>query len=146
MWSHEHTAETEAAPEAIWSLWSDVSSWSRWDDDIQWASLEGAFTEGSRGRLKPQGVPATAFTLASVVPGRSYTVEQRMPLARLRFHHQLENPDGGPTRFTHRVTIDGPLAGIYAALFGRRMKRNFSKIMRHLAEEAAAADSGANSP
>jgi hypothetical protein len=135
-------AETDAGPEAIWNLWSDVSSWSRWDDDIQWATLQGPFAEGARGRLKPRGVPAAGFTLVSVVPGRAYTVEQRLPLARLRFHHQLEESGGGLTRFTHRVTIDGPLAGVYAAFFGQRMKTNFAKIMRHLADEAEAGRGG----
>jgi hypothetical protein len=139
MWSYEHTLESDAAPEAIWRLWADVSSWSSWDDDIQWARLDGPFAVGSRGRLKPQGVPAAAFALVSVVPDVSYTVEQRLPLARLRFHHELARTVGAPARFTHAVTIDGLLGPLYVSLFGRRMKANFPKIMRHLAEEASAA-------
>ena len=138
MWTYEHTLDTDAAPEAIWLLWADVSSWSSWDDDIEWAHLDGPFAIGSRGRLKPRGIPAAAFTLVSVIPGVSYTVEQRLPLARLRFHHELRQADPGQARFTHGVTIDGLLGPLYASLFGRRMKANFAMIMRHLAEKASA--------
>ena len=142
MWTYEHTLETKAPAEAIWRLWADVSTWSRWDDDIEWAQLEGSFAVGSRGRLKPKGIPAAGFALVSVVPGVSYTVEQRLPLATLRFHHELAETAGGSTRFTHRVTIAGPLGPLFGSVFGRRMKANFGKIMRHLAEEALAAAIG----
>jgi hypothetical protein len=138
VWTHEHTLETDASAEAIWRLWSEVSTWSRWDDDIEWAQLDGPFAVGSRGRLKPKGIPAAGFALVSVVPGVAYTVEQRLPLATLRFHHELAETAGDSTRFTHRVTIAGPLGPLFAAVFGRRMKANFGKIMRHLAEEALA--------
>jgi polyketide cyclase/dehydrase/lipid transport protein len=138
MWTYEHTVETEAPPEAIWRLWADVSTWSRWDDDIEWATLDGPFAVGSRGRLKPNGIPAGGFTLVSVVPGTSYVVQQRLPLATLRFHHELGPAGRGLTSFTHRVTIDGPLGRLYASLFGRRMKANFGTIMRHLAADAEA--------
>jgi hypothetical protein len=146
MWTYEHTLETDVAPEAIWRLWADVSSWSRWDDDIEWATLDGSFAVGSRGRLKPKGVPAAAFALVSVVAGVSYTVEQRLPLAWLSFHHELAQADRPPTRFTHRASISGTLGPLYATLFGRRMKANFPRIMAHLAEEAAAGATDAGEP
>ena len=146
MWTYEHTLETEATPEAIWSRWADVSTWSRWDDDIVWAQLDGPFEVGSKGKLKPKGVPAAGFTLTSVDHGVSYTVEQRLPLATLRFHHELAPSDGSPTRFTHRATIEGPLSSVYGAVFGRRMKANFGSIMRHLAEDALGNTAGADRP
>jgi hypothetical protein len=138
VWSYEHTVETKAPPEAVWRLWSDVSTWSSWDDDIEWATLDGAFAVGSRGKLKPKGFPAGAFELVSVTPGVSYTVEQRRLLATLRFHHELAEGGAPPTRFTHRVTISGPLGPLLVAAFGGRMKRNFPPIMRHLAAAAEA--------
>jgi hypothetical protein len=125
-------------------LWSDVSGWAVWDDDIQWATIDGPFVAGSHGKLKPKGFPAAGFELVSVNPGHSYTVEQRLPLATLRFHHELAEPRASPTRFTHGVTIAGPVGPLFAAAFGRRMKKNFPVIMRHLAEEAEAA--AAHSP
>ena len=55
---------------------------------------------------------------------------------------ELAGSGGGPTGFTHRVTIDGPLAPLCAAAFGPRMKRNFGPVMRHLADEAETAAAG----
>jgi hypothetical protein len=146
-WTYEHTLETQASADSIWRLWADVASWSRWDADIEWARLEGPFATGSRGRMKPRGVPAAAFTLVSVLPGVSYTVEQRVPLARLRFHHELAAADADRTRLTHGVTIDGSLGPFYAFLFGGRMRANFPKITNDLAEMALAPPSaGASEP
>ena len=69
-------------------------------------------------------------------------MEQRPAAGAARFHHELAGSGGGPTGFTHRVTIDGPLAPLCAAAFGPRMKRNFGPVMRHLADEAETAAAG----
>jgi hypothetical protein len=115
---------------------------SRWDDDIEWARLDGPFFVGSHGKLKPQGIPAAGFTLISVVPGVSYTVEQRLPLATLRFHRELGVTDGGSTRFTHRVTIAGPLASSGRSHAESRLRRASQAVER----APAAARSRPSSP
>jgi hypothetical protein len=136
MWRHQETVETTAAPDAVWRLWSDVSAWSDWDEDIEWARLDGAFETGARGRMKPRGVPPSSFRLASVVPGRSYTVESRLPLATLEFHHELGTGARGGTSFSHRATFSGPLSPLYGAVFGRKMQKNFHGVMECLARKA----------
>jgi hypothetical protein len=136
MWTHQETVETNAAPEAVWGLWSDVSGWSDWDEDIEWARLDGAFEAGARGKMKPRGVPPSAFRLASVVPGRSYTVESSLPLAKLEFHHELGTDAQGGTCFSHRASFSGPLSPLYGRVFGRKMQKNFHGVMECLARQA----------
>jgi uncharacterized protein YndB with AHSA1/START domain len=140
MWTHQETVETSAPPEAVWRLWSDVSAWSDWDEDIDWARLDGEFETGARGKLKPRGVPASAFQLASVVPGKSYTVESRLPLAKLVFHHELGTAAAGGTSFSHRATFSGPLSPLYGRVFGRKMQKTFRGVMECLARKAEGAE------
>ena len=143
MWTHQETVETSAAPEAVWRLWSDVSEWSDWDADIDWARLDGRFETGGHGKLKPRGVPASDFHLASVVPGKSYTVESKLPLGKLVFHHELEPPAAGRTRFSHRATFSGPLSPLYGRVFGRKMEKSFHGVMECLARKAEDAEPAA---
>ena len=146
MWAYEETVETSATPEAVWRLWADVSHWNEWDEDIVWARLDGRFESGSRGKLKPRGVPAAGFTLEHVVPLRAYTVEQRLPLARLAFEHELAPAADGRTAITQRASISGPLSGLYGRAFGRRMERNFRGIIESLARTAEGAEERARPP
>jgi uncharacterized protein YndB with AHSA1/START domain len=146
MWSHEVTAETTAAPETVFRLWADVDGWSDWDDDIEWASLEGPFENGSRGRFKPRGVHAGDFELVNVVPNSSYTVAQRIPLTKLRFDHELAPAEGGRTTITQRVIMSGPLSPLWARIIGPRMQRNFPGVVERMARAAEAREESAVQP
>lgn len=48
------TLETSASPESIWQLWQDVKNWNTWDHGIEYSTIDGPFTEGSKGTLKPK--------------------------------------------------------------------------------------------
>ena len=48
MWEYEHSIETEASPEAIYRLYSDVATWPRWDEGIAEVTLDGPFAAGTR--------------------------------------------------------------------------------------------------
>src|SRR5712664_1342161 len=52
MWTYEHSIETDASPESIWPLYSDVPAWPRWDQGLEWVTLSGPFAAGSTGSLK----------------------------------------------------------------------------------------------
>ena len=55
MWTTEHTAETTAAPEAIWRVWSDAERWPEWNADLERAELTGPFAAGSTITMFPKG-------------------------------------------------------------------------------------------
>ena len=35
MWTTAHNIETDAEPEIIWGMWSDVSRWPEWNADLE---------------------------------------------------------------------------------------------------------------
>ena len=132
----EHEEITSASAASLWSQYVDVASWSQWDRAIQVATLDGPFAAGTRGVLKPKNGPATPFRLEVVEPLRSFTDVSQLPLAKLTFMHSLDTVAGG-TRFKHRITLDGPLAFLYARIMGPAMRSGLPEAMRLLAKTAA---------
>lgn len=114
MWDLEHSVETDATPEAVWRLWSDVPTWPTWDAGVERAELRWPFAEGATGSLTPVGqVP---FTLTEVRPLEAFADETEVPSAVLRFRHRLEQLDAGRIRITHRIEIEGPSADALGAM------------------------------
>ena len=140
MWQFEHTETTRATPEQLWERYADPASWPAWDDGTESVSVEGPMAVGTRGRLKPKGGPTTTFEFTQVEPGRGFTDVTRLPLARLplarlEFAHRID-PDENGTRFTHRVTITGPLSPLFARVVGRDVAAGLPGAMRALARLA----------
>ena len=48
MWTHEHTAETALAPEAVWRVIEDMENWPRWDTSMERSPLRGR-SQSARG-------------------------------------------------------------------------------------------------
>lgn len=137
MWALEHTETTAAPPARLWRRYTDPTRWPEWDHGTERVTVDGPLAVGTRGTLKPTGGPTTRFTFTEVVPERGFTDVTRLPLARLTFTHRLE-PDGTGCRFTHRVTITGPLAPLFARVIGRTIARELPTAMRALARLAEA--------
>ena len=135
MWRFEHTETTSAAPERGWQQYADPTAWPAWDHETESVSIEGPLAVGVRGRIKPRGGPATSFVVTEVDPGRRFADVARLPLARLEFDHRIE-PDGTGARFTHSVTITGPLSPLFARVVGRGVAAGLPGAMRELARLA----------
>lgn len=131
----QHTLETTALPEAIWSLWADPASYSTWDRGLEWARLNGAFKLGATGTMKPSGGSVSGFTISELVEGRSFVLLAPLPFARLRFIHSMEPTHMG-TRLTHRIEVEGPLAWIWGRLLRSALAANLATATRKLAQLA----------
>jgi hypothetical protein len=68
VWTTEHNVETDAEPEVIWGMWSNVSRWPEWNADLERAEISGPFAAGSRITMFPhEGEPIEPDVLASLV-------------------------------------------------------------------------------
>jgi uncharacterized protein YndB with AHSA1/START domain len=135
MWRIEHPETTSATPERVWEQYADPTAWPTWDHETESVRVDGPLAVGVRGRIKPRGGPATSFVVTEVEPGRRFTDVARLPLARLEFDHRIE-PDGAGARFTHSVTITGPLSPLFARVVGRGVAAGLPGAMRELARLA----------
>lgn len=140
MWSFEHTETTSATPTQLWARYVDPTTWPEWDQDTARVTVESPMAAGVEGTLKPTKGPATKFVFTEVTPEVAFTNVSRLPLARLALTHRIESGVAG-CRFTHRVTITGPLSPLFAQLVGKGIAAGLPSAMRtlaRLAESAAA--------
>ncbi len=114
--SFSHDVETVASAEAIWDLWTDVSTWKDWDKGLKDAELEGPMTLGARGKIIPLSGPAARFQVTEFDEGEAYAFETRLPFARLKVRRSFVSRQ--PVLFRHEVSFHGPLAGFWANRFG----------------------------
>lgn len=137
-WRFEHSAESSASKASVWRRYVDVPHWSEWSQNgVEWSRLDGPFEVGTKGKSKPPGFPAGRFRLIAVDPEARFVSESRLPGARLVFEHVIE-PVGEGVRVTHRATVDGPLAFLYARLLRRIIERSLPDGVERLAAMAAA--------
>ncbi|EKE43951.1 hypothetical protein OCGS_1932 [Oceaniovalibus guishaninsula JLT2003] len=112
-----HTIRIGAPSEAVFVLYADVPSWTEWDSQTEDVSLPSGLTQGSAGWLKPCKGPKARIEVTQVRPGRSFTVESRLPFCRMVFGHDLQD-DGVQTEATHWVRFTGPLAFLFRRVIG----------------------------
>ena len=134
MWRFEHTITVKARVEAIWKLYSDITSWVEWDKGILYASLDGPFAAGTRGTLQPEGQGPLAFQLTEAEPLRGFSDVADIPDAGIQVHftHRLRQAAAG-TSITHRVTITGPNAERLGPEMGAGLSRGIPQTMERLA-------------
>jgi uncharacterized protein YndB with AHSA1/START domain len=129
---YEQTASTRASVANAWAALADVTSLPKWTESITAVEpLDGAdLRVGNRYRIRQPGMGALVWRVSEVHDGESFVWEYRSPGIRtVAFHRLAAEPDGG-TRITIGVIHSGWLAGVIAALTGKRTRR-------YLALEAA---------
>ena len=106
-WEFEHSIVTNPRKETIWALYSRVESWSFWDHGIEDKSLNVAFREGTKGKIKPegQGLLSYRITLADSENGFSEETVIDDLGATMEFVHTLSDLPDGKTRLTNHITV-----------------------------------------
>lgn len=132
-----HSTTTNASPDDVWSVWTNVSEWHLWDKGLQSASLEGTFKLGAVGKLVSLNGTTSRFTITEFSDQHSYTFSTALPLARLNVKRFFES-FGTETRFTHEVWFDGVLGGIFAMLLGKNFMRLLPSVMEEVKRLAEA--------
>ncbi|MBQ1444930.1 MAG: SRPBCC family protein [Renibacterium sp.] len=129
----DHTAYSKAPAHAFYARWIDHESWPEWDTGSEWVRLDGPVAEGSKGKLKPKGGPASAFTIGTLVPDREYTDICRFPGATMHFQHLAEATPTG-TELTVKVSFEGPLAWLWANTVGKGIAKDAKPALDRLIE------------
>jgi len=135
-WQFEHSADSAGSTNAVWQRYSNVARWSEWSPGVQWATLEGVFAIGSKGKSKPPGSWALRFRITAVDPERMFATASRLPGARLTFEHVIDPREAG-VRITHRARLDGPFAALYARRVRALTQKNLTEGVERLAAQAA---------
>lgn len=129
--SIKHSVAINSSAREIFAIYADASSWAQWDPDIEDAQMDGEFTTGATGWIKPKGAPKTRTHVVELTEPYSFSVESKLPLCTMLFTHQLEE-SGQQTTATHAVHFKGLLAPLYSRLIGGKIKSGIDGTMQGL--------------
>jgi hypothetical protein len=131
-----HTQQTNATPEQIWALWSDVDNWPEWDLGLVACWLQGAFAPGTTFTLRPRGSDQDiTATLNVVEPNRRFSDATVLPFGTLQAIHEIDT-DSGMTKVTH--TIVAEIAEEQADFFANAIWKNVEHGLKGSVEKLTA--------
>jgi hypothetical protein len=104
-------------PSAIFERWADVATWPQWNTDTEWVRLDGAFTQGGTGLLKPKGGPKVRFLIEKLTETEFVDVS-RLAGARLTFSHRVTPTTDGCV-VDVAITMSGPLGWLWNRILGK---------------------------
>jgi uncharacterized protein YndB with AHSA1/START domain len=119
----EHSERTTAPADAVWALWADPGRWAEWDPRVERAETEAPLEIGAEVKVKLRKGGTTRHRVVELDPGRTLVTEYALPGARAGHAHELMPARGGGTEVVHRLYVDGPLAGLWALMLGRKRMR-----------------------
>jgi len=137
MWSTEYTAETEAAPEAVWAALRDLHSGVRLSERSDAFELHGPFAEGTEISVTPQGQDTFRSVIIELVEPGVYADRTQFGDLVLTFRHKLVPTATGGTTVTHELEIDGEGADQVAPELGPQISEDFPTAMADLFAAAA---------
>ena len=117
MWEYEHSAETTAAPQVVWRLWSDVAGWPQWNNGIEKITVDGPFAVGTTFTMTPPGDEPIRMRLAE----RLHLRPQRIDGV-----HGVELRESEPRRVTEprllglRELLEQRARRVAVSAFGKR--------------------------
>jgi hypothetical protein len=132
MWNTEYSAETDAAPEAIWAALRDLHSGVRLSERSDAFELHGPFETGTEISVTPQGQDTFRSKIIELAEPRVYADQTEFGGLKLTFRHTLTLLSGGGTKVTHRLEIDGPSAEQVAPELGPQICEDFPVAMDDL--------------
>ncbi|MEV5956765.1 polyketide cyclase [Streptomyces sp. NPDC051987] len=136
MWTYEHSIETDATPEAIWGLWTDVAHWGVWNADIASIRISGPFETGAEIVMTPAGQDPVHLLVAETAVNELFVDEARFDGLLLRTVHRLGRGDRGRTRVTYRMEITGPGADRLGPQIGPAVTGDWPQTMAALVKLA----------
>ncbi|MDR3033657.1 MAG: SRPBCC family protein [Kitasatospora sp.] len=136
MYSFTARQEIAARPEAVWAVWTDPDRFPDWDPREERTRLHGPFAEGSTIESKQKGNPGGTATITTVETGTRWTLTSPLPGGELVIDHLLEPAAGGGTVVTKRYDVTGPLALLFRAWYGPRVRHALPATFAALDAEA----------
>jgi hypothetical protein len=118
-WETSSTLEADAAPSAVWaSAYVDAAAWPKWNREIKRANLDRPLALGTTARIVFRTGLRLRFRVVEFEDGRVFTDESRLPGARMGHRHLIEPLEGGRSRLTNTIYIQGPLSPLWRRILG----------------------------
>lgn len=130
------SADSAAAPQAVWDVLLDGRRWSFWNPGVEWMWLEGDAGPGTLVTIKLKRVRQTALVLTELVPQRRFGLGLTIgPVARLDLTWTLAARGTG-THIDAAVATSGFAAGLLLRRYAGRIAQAFPGHVERLAAYA----------
>jgi len=126
-----YTLETTAAPETIWSIWTDVDNWKKWDTGLKDAQMDTDFALNAKGFILSLEDRKAKFKITEYIEGQSYTYKTSLPLGGLYVKRFLTEKNG-KTTFTHEVWFAGLTKGVFSKLLGKQFHEMLPEVLENI--------------
>ena len=131
----EHSVDAAVTPEFAWKIRTDVTTWN---DPPARFSIDGPFSQGTRGTTIIPGQDPLRWVIGLVVPGKSFVIEILLDGALLCFEWQFDELPGEGTRLTQRIRLSGDNAEAYVTQvekgFGPTLADGMNRVVEQLME------------
>ena len=128
---YEHSIDIAVDPSAVFAVYKDVSGWSDWDPETESASIDGTFSIGTTGKIKPKGSPESKIRISEVTENKSFTVECSLPLCKMQFIHEM-TPSAEGTNLLNKIEFSGILGPLFGRLFGKEIDKSIPGSLKAL--------------
>ncbi|WP_330230469.1 SRPBCC family protein [Nocardia sp. NBC_00508] len=105
------TRTTDANPDVMWELWSNVPARTEWDRGLEYINVDGPFEAGTTGTVKVEGQDPVRYEIVEVTPKESFTDRFESLLGtHTDWHHTIQRRADGRYDVTWRLETRGPLS------------------------------------
>lgn len=144
----KQSVSINAPTSTVWAVLSDVERWPEWTASV--TSVErldgGAFSVGSRVRVKQPRLPVAIWRVTALEPGRFFTWKAQGAGAKTVATHRID-PDGrGGSAVTLGLDQTGLLASLIGRFFGGMVRRYMAMEARGLKARSEASATAAQQP
>jgi hypothetical protein len=136
VWMTAHNIETDAEPEIIWGMWSDVSRWPEWNADLERAEISGPFAAGSMVTMFPRDGEPIELQIAGAEEPEMFVDEADLGAVVVRTIHRIDRLDGERIRIVYSMEITGPEADAVGPQLGPEISADFPEVLALLVERA----------
>lgn len=129
----KETIIIKGTPKKVFDRYKDVPSWAKWDEGVEYASIDGDFVTGAKGKLKAPKAPVSKLTWIEVTENKSFTLLiDNLPLCKIYFEHTIEEVVKGELKITHSVSFKGLLSFIFGKMIGNGIKKGLPDVLQNL--------------
>lgn len=122
----------------VWRVATDVARWPDWDPHEEAGEIYGAFRAGTRAYSKPRGGPAAHWMLTEVVPERSWSLVNRMPIGTLEVENRYWALPGHRVRCARTMRVSGlPLRLLFRMHYAKVTRQDMQSTWIALEKQCA---------
>jgi hypothetical protein len=132
MWQTDYTLDTDLAPDAVWRALRGLQTGQVPLSNGDRRHLNGPFAVGGTVTDSPVGVGTLESTITELTEGRLLAEQTRFGELILLLRHALTPLDGGGTRITRQLQIDGDKADIEGPVAGPRISEDYPEALEEI--------------